>query len=80
MQGAASKIVAYRAQEKAATIALESIRLELKAGRRTVLNLLDSEKELLNARVNLASAEHDLILTKYELQERVGRMHTVLEK
>ncbi len=79
-QGAASKIVAYRAQEKAATIALESIRLELRAGRRTVLNLLDSEKELLNARVNLASAEHDLILTKYELQERVGRMHTLLKQ
>jgi len=74
-QGASAKILAYRAQEKAAIVALKSLRLELKAGRRTVLNLLDSEKELLNARVNLAGAEHDLILTKYKLHERVGRLH-----
>ena len=77
-KGASVKILAYEAQVKAASIALDSVRLELKAGRRTLLNLLDAEQELLNARVNLASAEHDLILTKYKLQERVGRLHTLV--
>ena len=77
-KGASVKIQAYEAQVKAASIALNSVRLELKAGRRTLLNLLDAEQELLNARVNLASAEHDLILTKYKLHERVGRLHTLV--
>ena len=77
-KGASVKIQAYEAQVKAASIALNSVRLELKAGRRTVLNLLDAEQEMLNARVNLPSAEHDLILTKYKLHERVGRLHTLV--
>lgn len=75
-KGASAKVLAYQAQVKAASIALNSVRLELKAGRRTLLNLLDSEQELLNARVNLTSAKHDLILIKYRLKERVGRLST----
>jgi outer membrane protein len=77
-KGAIAKIQAFEAQVQAATVALNSIRQELDAGRRTVLNLLDAEQELLNARVSLATAKHNLILTTYRLQERVGRLHTLV--
>ena len=58
-RGAYAKIEAYELQVRAAKIALESVKQELSAGRRSTLDVLNAEQELLNARVNLAGAEHD---------------------
>ena len=74
MRGAEAKIEAFEVQVNAATIALKGISQELEAGRRTLLNLLDAEQELLNARVSLAGANHDYLLAKYKLAERVGEL------
>ena len=74
MRGAKAKIEAFEVQVNAATIALKGISQELEAGRRTLLNLLDAEQELLNARVSLAGANHDYLLAKYKLAERVGEL------
>lgn len=73
-RGAYAKIEAYKLQVKAAQIALESVEQELSAGRRSTLDVLNAEQELLNARVNLAGAEHDSILAEYRLIERVGSL------
>ena len=73
-RGAYAKIEAYQLQVKAAQIALESVEQELSAGRRSTLDVLNAEQELLNARVNLAGAEHDAILAEYRLIERVGSL------
>ena len=73
-RGAYAKIEAYQLQVKAAQIALESVEQELSAGRRSTLDVLNAEQELLNARVNLATAEHDSILAEYRLIERVGSL------
>ena len=73
-RGAYAKIEAYQLQVKAAQIALESVEQELSAGRRSTLDVLNAEQELLNARVSLAGAEHDSILAEYRLMERVGSL------
>ena len=73
-RGAYAKIEAYKLQVRAAKIALESVEQELSAGRRSTLDVLNAEQELLNARVNLAGAEHDSILSEYRLIEGVGSL------
>ena len=73
-RGVYAKIEAYKLQVKAAQIALESVEQELSAGRRSTLDVLNAEQELLNACVNLAGAEHDSILAEYRLIERVGSL------
>ena len=73
-RGAYAKIEAYELQVRAAKIALESVKQELSAGRRSTLDVLNAEQELLNARVNLAGAEHDSILSEYRLIEGAGNL------
>lgn len=73
--GAESKIKAYEAQVNAAETAAKGISQELVAGRRTLSNLLDSEQELLNARVNLNGAKHDYLIARFKFAKRVGKLN-----
>lgn len=59
-------------QVAAAGIALESISAELEVGRRTVLDLLDQEQELLNARLNLVAAQRDYIVFAFTVERDIG--------
>lgn len=72
--GAKAKLKAFETQVEAAEVALDGITAELEVGQRTVLNLLNAEQELLDARVNLATAKHDLLVAKYTVLERVGKL------
>ena len=63
---------ARKDQVRAASIALEGVRQELAVGSRTTLDVLDSEQELLDARVALVSAETDESIASFDLVSSMG--------
>ena len=66
---ARARIVSYSDQIKAAQIALEGVQRESQVGSRTVLDVLNAEQELLNARVNLVQAQHDETVAAFTAEE-----------
>jgi TolC family type I secretion outer membrane protein len=71
---ARARIQAFQAQIRANEIALEGVEQEARVGSRTVLDVLDAEQELLDAKVNLVRAQHDEIVSAYQLTASVGRL------
>ena len=69
-----AQIRAARQQIVAAALALDGVRQEQELGSRTVLDVLDAEQELLNARVSLVRAERDQIVASYNLLAAIGRL------
>lgn len=78
-QAAQSRVPAYQAQVKAADSAVQSTRKELAVGTRTTLDLLNAERELLNAQVNLLLSEQDQQLAAYQVLAMIGDL-SVLEQ
>lgn len=72
VQTARAQIQAFSAAVKAAEIALEGVREEANVGSRTVLDVLDAEQELLDARVQLVRAMRDELVATYQLRQAVG--------
>jgi TolC family type I secretion outer membrane protein len=62
---------------RAAAIALEGVRQEALVGSRTVLDVLDAEQELFTDRVNLVRAQHDEVVTEFDLAQQIGRLTAV---
>ncbi len=62
---------------RAAEIALEGVRQEALVGSRTVLDILDAEQELFTDRVNLVRAQHDEVVTEFDLGQQIGRLTAV---
>jgi TolC family type I secretion outer membrane protein len=71
---ARARIQAFAAQIRAAEIALDGVEQEARVGLRTVLDVLDAEQELFNAKVNLVGAQRDEIVGSYQLSSSVGRL------
>lgn len=69
-----AQIEAFTAEVTAAEIALEGVREEANVGSRTVLDVLDAEQELLNARVSLVRAQRDVLVATYQLRQAVGSL------
>lgn len=69
---ARARIRAFEAETRANEIALEGVTQEATAGLRTVLDVLDAEQELLDARVNLVGARRDEVVAGFRLQAAVG--------
>lgn len=69
-----AQIVSFTEQVTAQEIALDGVRQENLVGSRTVLDVLDAEQELLNARVNLVRAERDEVVARFQLFSAVGRL------
>ena len=69
-----AQIRAFSAAVKAAEIALEGVREEANVGSRTVLDVLDAEQELLDARVGLVRAMRDELVATYQLRQAVGEL------
>ena len=72
LKTAQARIGAFEAETRANEIALEGVKQEASAGLRTVLDVLDAEQELLDARVNLVRARRDGVVAGFELQSAVG--------
>ncbi len=73
-QASKAQIESLGTQIRAAEIALEGVQREAQVGARTVLDVLDAEQELLEARVNLVSAQRDEKVAAFQLMQAMGRM------
>lgn len=71
---AVATITARTDQIKAAEVALEGVKQEHQYGSRTLLDVLDAERELFTARSNLVRADRDRVVAAYTLAFRLGQM------
>ena len=74
LQAARERVPAFEAQVRAAEFALDGVRKELDVGSRTTLDLLDAERELLSAQVNLANSRRDRSAAAYRLLAVCGQL------
>lgn len=71
-QAVVATIIAIQEETRAAEIALDGVQQEELVGQRTVLDVLDAEQELLDARVSLVRAERDETVALYQLLSAIG--------
>jgi outer membrane protein len=74
LEAARAQIVAAQAQVEAAETALNGVREEARVGQRTTLDVLNAQQELLNARVNLITAQRDRVVASYAVVQASGRL------
>lgn len=67
-----AQIQSYLAQIRAAEVALDGVQREAAVGSRTVLDVLDAEQELLDAKVSLVRAQRNELVAVYELKQAIG--------
>lgn len=73
-QSAGASIASIESQIVASEIALEGVQREAEVGARTVLDVLDAEQELLDARVNLVTAQRDQLVASLTLLSSMGAL------
>jgi TolC family type I secretion outer membrane protein len=61
-------------QVRSSEIALEGVRQEATVGSRTVLDVLDAEQELLDARVQLVRAQRDEVVAGFQVLAATGQL------
>ena len=71
---AQARIRAFESAVRANEIALDGVQQEAAVGARTVLDVLDAEQELFDARVNLVGAQTNEVIAAFELLSVVGGM------
>jgi TolC family type I secretion outer membrane protein len=71
---ARARVTAIQAQIGAAEIALEGVQQEAKVGSRTILDVLDAEQELLDAKVNLVRSQRDATVAAYQVANATGQL------
>lgn len=74
IQTIGARKTSFEAQIKAAEVALEGVRQEAAVGSRTVLDVLDAEQELLDAKVSFAGSERDELIAKFKLKSAIGEL------
>lgn len=74
VQAARARSRSYESQIRASEMALAGVEEEAKVGSRTVLDVLDAEQELFDARVNLVRAQHDEMVAAFQVKSAVGQM------
>jgi len=72
LQTARAVVQSFQAEVRANEIALDGVQREALVGSRTVLDVLDAEQELLDAKVNLVRSERDELVARFELKSAVG--------
>jgi TolC family type I secretion outer membrane protein len=74
LQSNRARVESLRSSIRAAQIALEGVQQEAAVGSRTVLDILNAEQELFNARVNLVRAQRDQLVSEFQLAAATGRL------
>ncbi len=74
LEGSRASVVSFQEEVRAQEIALEGVTEEQRVGARTILDVLDAEQELLDARVGLVRAQRDVIVDSYDLLSAIGRL------
>ncbi len=72
LDAARARVEAQQARVEAAEVANQGVRREQEAGQRTVIDVLDQENELLQARIALAQAERQAMVAERELAANLG--------
>ena len=67
-------IDAYSAELEAAILLRDGTNSEVEFGLKTVLDLLDAEQDVVNARVNLLDANRSRVMAAYQLMASVGAL------
>jgi outer membrane protein len=75
LETAQASLKSLEQEIRAATIALEGVQQEANVGSRTVLDVLDSEQELLDAQVRQVTAKRDALIATYQVLAAVGRLN-----
>ncbi len=78
LRTAESVIDSAKVQVSASELAAEGVRQENLVGSRDILDMLNAEQELLNARVSLVQAERDRYVAAFRLLETIGDIEPVL--
>lgn len=76
LESSRAQITAAQAQVEAAETALNGVREEARVGQRTTLDVLNAQQELLNARVNLITAQRDRVVASYAVVQASGRLNS----
>lgn len=71
---AQESVDANRALISAAQLALNGVIEERNVGQRTTLDVLNAQNDVITARINLASAEHDVVVASYGILLGVGHL------
>ena len=58
----------------AAQLALNGVVEERNVGQRTTLDVLNAQADVINAQINLASSERDVVVASYAILSAVGRL------
>lgn len=74
LQTTRAAVRSFEAEVRASEIALEGVQREALVGSRTVLDVLDAEQELLDAKVNLVRSERDELVARFELLAAIGSL------
>ena len=72
LQSARARIKSFESQIRASEMALAGVEEEAKVGSRTVLDVLDAEQELFDARVSLVRAQRDEMVAAFQLKSALG--------
>jgi outer membrane protein len=73
-EGAKISLAAAQAEVRASTIALDGVKKEALAGKRTTLEVLNSQQDLMQARARLIAAQQDRVVASYTLLSAIGRL------
>jgi outer membrane protein len=71
---AQESVDANRALISAAQLALDGVVEERNVGQRTTLDVLNAQNDVITARINLASSEHDVVVASYGILLGVGHL------
>ena len=75
-QASRESVAANREVVSAAQLALNGVVEERNVGQRTTLDVLNSQGDVTAAQINLASAEHDVVVASYAILSATGRLTT----
>jgi len=74
LETARAQTRSFESGVRSAEIALEGVRQENSVGARTILDILDAEQELLDAKVNLVRSQRDSVVTGFQVLSATGRL------
>lgn len=74
LEAGKASITANKAQLRAANLALSGVLEERKVGQRTTLDVLNTQQNVINAQISLASSQHDVVVAGYALYSAIGRL------
>ncbi|UGV29009.1 transporter [Rhodopseudomonas boonkerdii] len=73
-EGAKTAVRASETEVEAAAVALRGIQRENAGGQRTIVEVLNAQQDLINAKARLIGAQRDRVIASYSLLSTVGRL------